>query len=171
MKELLWRMVLVVFVIIAVFVTTCTLSTNDYNVMQFGNKIWLIAGENLESYSKNKLLIIKEDNRSVKLNDEVFYYAEDNEGNKVKYGQITAINNNSYTINNEEIEKSMVIASNENVKQVAVLGTILSVLTSRYGYLCLIILPILLAFIYQIVQIVKELNKEPEKTKKTKKNK
>ena len=171
MKELLWRMVLVVFVIIAVFVTTCTLSTNDYNVMQFGNKIWIIAGDNLESYSKNTLLIIKENNRNVKLNDEVFYYAEDNEGNKVKYGQITAINNNSYTINSEEIEKSMVIASNENVKQVAVLGTILSVLTSRYGYLCLIILPILLAFIYQIVQIVKELNKELEKAKKTKKNK
>ena len=171
MKELLWRMVLVVFVIIAVFVTTCTLSTNDYNVMQFGNKIWIIAGDNLESYSKNTLLIIKENNRNVKLNDEVFYYAEDNEGNKVKYGKITAINNNSYTINSEEIEKSMVIASNENVKQVAVLGTILSVLTSRYGYLCLIILPILLAFIYQIVQIVKELNKEPEKAKKTKKNK
>ena len=150
MKELLWRMVLVVFVIIAVFVTTCTLSTNDYNVMQFGNKIWLIAGDNLESYSKNPLVIIKENNRNEKSNDEVFYYAEDN---------------------SEEIEKSMVIASNENVKQVAVLGTILSVLTSRYGYLCLIILPILLAFIYQIVQIVKELNKEPEKSKKTKKNK
>ena len=171
MRELLWKMVLVVFVMIAVFVTICTLSTNDYNVMQFGNKIWIIAGENLGDYSKNTLLIIKEDNRNVKLNDEVFFYAEDVKGNKVKYGQITAINNNSYTINNEEIEKSMVISSNENVKKVAVLGTILSILTSRYGYLCLIILPILVAFVYQIVQIAKELGKDTKSSKKTKKTK
>ena len=171
MKELLWKMVLVVFVMIAVFVTICTLSTNDYNVMQFGNKIWIIAGENLGDYSKNTLLIIKEDNRNVKLNDEVFFYAEDAKGNKVKYGQITAINNNSYTINNEEIEKSMVISSNENVKKVAVLGTILSILTSRYGYLCLIILPILVAFVYQIVLIAKELGKDTKSSKKTKKTK
>lgn len=169
MKELLWRMVLVIFVIIAVSVTICTLSTNDYNVMQFGNKIWIIAGEKLGDYPKNKLLIIKEDKRNVKLNDEVFFYSEDNNGNKVKFGQITAINNNSYTINSEEIEKSMVISSKENVKEVAVLGAILSVLTSRAGYLCLIILPILLTFVYQIFLIGKELNKEPEKKSKKRK--
>ncbi len=169
MKELLWRMVLVIFVIIAVSVTICTLSTNDYNVMQFGNKIWIIAGEKLGDYPKNKLLIIKEDKRNVKLNDEVFFYSEDNNGNKVKFGQITAINNNSYTINSEEIEKSMIISSKENVQEVAVLGAILSVLTSRTGYLCLIILPILLAFVYQIFLIGKELNKEPEKKSKKRK--
>lgn len=169
MKELLWRVVLVVFVIIAVSVTICTLSTNEYNVMQFGDKIWVIAGENIGNYPKNKLLIIKEDKRNVKLNDEVFFYSEDIDGNNIKYGQITAINNNSYTIDNEEIEKSMIIASNNNVKEVAALGTILSVLTSKYGYLCLIILPILLAFVYQIIRIVKELNKETPSKKKAKK--
>ena len=169
MKELLWRVVLVVFVIIAVSVTICTLSTNEYNVMQFGDKIWVIAGENLGNYPKNKSLIIKEDKRNVKLNDEVFFYSEDIDGNNIKYGQITAINNNSYTIDNEEIEKSMIIASNNNVKEVAALGTILSVLTSKYGYLCLIILPILLAFVYQIIRIVKELNKETPSKKKAKK--
>lgn len=168
MKELLWRLVLVLFVIIAVFVTTCTLSKNDYNVMQFGNKIWLITNKVMGDYPTNKLLIIEEDPRSIKLNDEVFYYHEGAEGNNVEYGKLTAINNNSYTIDNEEIEKSMVIASNDKVKEVAVLGTILSVLTSRGGYLCLIILPILLAFVYQIVLIVKELNKDKKTTKKAK---
>ena len=62
----------------------------------------------------------------------------------------------------------MVISSNNNIKEVAVLGTILSVLTSRTGYLCLIILPILLAFVYQIVLIIKELNKDTKTSKKTK---
>lgn len=168
MKELLWRLVLVVFVIVAVFVTTCTLSKNDYNVMQFGDKIWLISNKDMGTHPKNKLLIIKEDKKNVKTNDEVFYYHETTEGNNVEYGQITAINNNSYSINEKEIEKSMVIASNENVKEVAVLGTILSVLTSRTGYLLLIILPILLAFIYQVMLIIKELNKETKTTKKRK---
>ena len=98
----------------------------------------------------------------------MFYYHESNDGNNVEYGKITAINNNSYTIDNEEIEKSMVISSNNNIKEVAVLGTILSVLTSRTGYLCLIILPILLAFVYQIVLIIKELNKDTKTSKKTK---
>ena len=169
MKKLLWEIVLVVFVIIAVFVTTCILSKNDYNVMQFGNKIWLITEENFDSYSKNTLLIIKEDSRNVKINDEVFFYSEDNNGSQVKLGTIKAINNNSYTIDGVETEKSMVISSKQNAKEVAVLGTILSLLTSRYGYLCLIILPILIAFIYQIVLIVKELTKPEEKKIKKRK--
>ena len=168
MKDLLWRLVLVIFVIVAVFVTMCTLSKNDYNVMQFVDKIWLISNKKMGNYPENKLLIIKEDKKNVKLNDEVFYYHESNDGNNVEYGKITAINNNSYTIDNEEIEKSMVISSNNNIKEVAVLGTILSVLTSRTGYLCLIILPILLAFVYQIVLIIKELNKDTKTSKKTK---
>ena len=171
MKKLLWEIVLVVFVIIAVFTTTCMLSKNDYNVIQFGNKIWLIAGDNMEEYDKNSLLIIKEDRRNVTVNNYVFYYTEDEEGNRVKYGEITAINNNSYTINGEEIAKEMVIASNENVETHALLGLLLTALTSRMGYLICIILPILIAFIYQFVLVVKELNREPETPKKTKKNK
>ena len=171
MKKLMWEIVLVVFVIIAVLTTTCMLSKNDYNVMQFGNKIWLLANKEMEDYPNNSLLIIKEDQRNVKLNDEVFYYYENNDNNSVKYGKITAINNNSYTIEGEEIEKNMIISSKENASKISVLGPIISILTSRYGYLLLIILPILAAFIYQVALIIKELNKEPEETKKNKKKK
>ncbi len=169
MKELIWRLVLVVFTIIAVFVTTCTLSVNNNNVIQFGSKLWLISKKGIAEYPKRSLIIITENQRDVKLNSEVFYYTEDSEGATVKFGEITDINNNSYTISGEEIEKSKVIATKQNSKKVFALGTILSILTSKYGYLCLIVLPILFAFMYQIVQLTRELNKEPEtKTKKRK---
>ena len=169
MKKLLWEIVLVVFVIIAVFITTCMLSKNDYNVIQFGNKIWLIAEDNMGEYNKNSLLIIKEDKRNVTVNDMVFYYTENEQGNEVKLGKITAINNNSYTIDGDEIAKEMVIAPSENAETHTVLGLLLAALTSRYGYLIFIIIPILVAFIYQLVLVANELNSEPEPTKKTRK--
>ena len=40
---------------------------------------------------------------------------------------------------------------------IPVLGSILSLLESRWGYLCVIILPILIAFLYEIYSIVREL--------------
>ena len=60
------------------------------------------------------------------------------------------------TIWGEEISNKQVIGIDRDVSVIPLMGSILNIMESTFGYLCIVILPILLAFIYIISSIVKE---------------
>ena len=64
------------------------------------------------------------------------------------------------SINGETVSTKLIIGKDENIRVVPVLGSIMNVLESRYGYLCLIVLPILVVFIYELYTIVKEMKRK-----------
>ena len=61
------------------------------------------------------------------------------------------------SINNETVSEKLIIGKDENIRVIPVLGSIMNVLESRYVYLCLVVLPVLAVFIYELYTIVKEM--------------
>ena len=63
-------------------------------------------------------------------------------------------------VNKETISNKFVIGVDDQVRVVPVLGAVLNVLESRWGYLCFVVLPILVAFVYEIVHISREVKRK-----------
>ena len=182
MKKL-WKIVLyvsiVIYAIIAMFLTVWLLKYNDYKVSVFGDTSLIIVGDDSlnETYKKGSLLIAKKEQKNIKKGDSIlFYNTHSNQVNiavsKVfKQEEITKTET-TYTVSGDlDISSEYLIASTKDVKVIPVLGTILGILESRIGFLIFIIFPITLAFLYEIYVLVSEIKEVKEETKKDEKKK
>ena len=152
-----------IWFVIAVFVTACLLSYNDYKVTVFGkNTLLIVDSEEMEpDYLEGDLLIIKKksDNK-INVGDEVFYYntSKNTETNvftsKVLEKDTQDKSETVYVLNDTKVSSSYIIGTKDSVTIYHKLGTILGVLTSKWGYMFLVIFPTLFATIYEIVMIV-----------------
>ena len=94
----------------------------------------------------------------VKNGDDIYYYGNNGE---IKMGKVNSISDGVYTLDNEyALDKDSVLGNKNKAKSYAVLGSIYSILTSKWGYLFIIIFPMLIAFVYEIYEIVKEIKKK-----------
>lgn len=172
MKKIVLRILGIVYVLLAILLTTCLLKYNDKEVPQFGNKVLLVAGSEIEECKKGTLLIT-ELGKDFKEQDEVVYYSSTND---LKIGKIQSINDKVALVGSDNINSDNIIGLKDKTKFIGVLGSIFKFLTNRIVYLFIIVLPILLLFIYEICLIVKCIKKEKkddsdEKTKKPSKGK
>lgn len=159
MKKVLWDVVVIIYILIAVFITVCLLSYNDYNVTEFGDKLLVVVyDKGYDAYKKNDLLIVNKSDK-YKVDNKVFYCVERASVYSIGYGNVDKINDSVVVVDGEVIDKDMVIGTSLDVKVFSCVGGVLACLESKWGYLCFIILPILLAFIYEIVSIIRELKK------------
>ena len=158
MKKVIFNSFIIIYTVFAVFITVCLLSYNDYNVTEFGKNSLIIVKDKKSNYNKNDLLIVKRD-KKYKKDINVFYYLEKNNMYYIKYGNIDKIGNNNLTVDGKLVSRKMILSIDKNVVVIPYVGGVLAVLESRWGYLCFIILPILIAFIYELFEIIKELKK------------
>ncbi len=154
MKKVLYG-ILVVYIVIAIIVTVGLLSYNEHNLTQLGDKVYIKLKDKIGDYNKGDLLIVRDTDDYV-AQDNVFYCKLKNDECVVSYGVIETMMSGTPTIWGEETSRKLVIGVDKDVTVVPVMGSILSVLESRIGYLCIIILPILLAFVYIGRSILKE---------------
>lgn len=165
MKKIVINILIILYFISAVIITYALLSYNKYNIFETNSKYILTLKENNDDFKKSDLLIINK-TEDLKQNDYVFYYDTYASKITVKYAKIK----NVETINKEEKEVQLdndLVISSENVlgkkqdtNSYAGVGTIYNILTSKWGYLFIIIFPMLIAFIYEIYQIFKEIKKK-----------
>ena len=162
MKRTLGNLVVIVYVIVAITVTLCLLNYNEYNVTVFGNNsLILITDDSLSpDYVEGDLVIAKKEKLDeIAEGDKIFFYNE----NDIKLGEVKQINkyegmSSTFILDgNHQIVEDEVIGSEESVKVYHNLGKILSILESKWGFLFLIILPSVLAFLHEIFQVVVEL--------------
>ena len=159
MKKIIISIVCVFYFILTIAVTYILLSYNKYNITEFKNSYLLTLKENTKEYNSSELLLIKK-NSNVKENDKIFYYNKNNKGTEVKVGQVKKVDEKNQTI---VLDDELVLTEENILGTIAqttaypVLGTIHNILTSRIGYLIAIILPMLVAFIYEIYAITKEI--------------
>lgn len=190
MKKVLGNILLVIYAIIAVFTTICLLSYNDFKVTEFGdNSFVLITNDEYTPDFNSGDLVIVNGSKKDKLNvgDKVFYYREENRKVEIclepilEKEEITSRENNFTFEDDYQISDEYIIGSANKVTVIPVAGTILSILESKWGFLFLIILPVLIAFIYEITVLITEVKenkdaktddaKEPEEDKKEKNKK
>ncbi len=157
------NVLIVVWFVIAVFVTACLLSYNDFKVTTFG-KTTLIIVDNDEmepEYLEGDLLVVKR-NSDAKINvgDQVFYYNTSKDSDttvytgEVKEKETVTKSETTFVLNDGKVSGDYVIGTKNNTKAYHHLGTILGVLTSKWGYMFLVIFPTLFATIYEIIMIV-----------------
>lgn len=160
MKKIIISVVFVFYFILTILVTHTLLSYNKYNVAEFENSYLLTINDETE-YKKSDLLLIKK-NTNVKENDKVFYFATKKDPVKIDKVEKIDKENNTIVLSNELVITKDLILGNQ-AKVYPLLGTFHNILTSRLGYLLCIILPMLVALIYEIYEITKEIKKIKKK--------
>lgn len=149
MKKIVFNIFIGVYLITTILITYVLLSYNKYNIAEFNNS-YLFA-------DKSNLMIVNKDD-NIKNGDDIYYYG--NNG-KIKIGKVNSISDDVYTLDNEyALDNDSVLGNKNKAKSYAILGSIYSILTSKWGYLFIIIFPMLIAFVYEIYEIVKEIKKK-----------
>lgn len=166
MKKIIYNIIFAIYAIIAVFTTICLLSYNEYKITELGDKALIIINDDDLSpeYNKGDLVIVnKADRKKVKAGDKIFFY--NIEGKNVNISLASVINRQvltstetTYTIEGDDIlSESSVIGPASTTTKIAKLGTVLGILESKWGFLFLIVLPSLIAFIYEIGAVFSEI--------------
>lgn len=166
MKKTIVRVLVVIFVIVAIFITANILSYNDYEVAEFGNKSLVLADKHLEKYGykKGDLLVttkVKSDN--IKVGDSIMYYNNYQAKATIDEGKVTEISSNGkqfYLDSNTSVSDKYVLGNSDATKVYPVVGGVLEVLESRTGYLLIIIMPTLALFAYLIRKTMVEVKEE-----------
>ena len=162
MGKALGNIIIVLYVIVAIAVTICLLTFNEYKVSTIGDKTLVIIDEedNDLNYNKGDLIIVgKNGFKNASKGDIVFFY--DSKG--IKIAEIQKKNDFgesgvTFTIDgNYQVVQDEVIGTSNNIKIIPHVGKVLAILESKWGFLFLIVFPSLLAFLHEIHQLVLEI--------------
>ena len=158
-----WSFVEVLIIIYVVLVTMFVLCKNKYGYTQFGDysfaNIDLIAEKNVKDTKKGDLLVVKNSN-DIHKGDLIYYYAVLNDRYIVRSAVVADVKEDDYSalytvsLSNTTINvaSSRVLGKYSTVYNN--LGSILSVLESRVGFILLVLLPIMVVFIYQVYEFI-----------------
>lgn len=177
MKKLIRNIFIIVYAIIAILVTVCLLSYNEYKVSEFGsNSLLLINTNKLSDEYKKGDLVIADSEDVIKVGDEVFYYNVYFQKIAVGLAKVTNIEEitqqeSTYTLEGDhKISSDLMIGPAKTATKISGFGTVLGILESKWGFLALIVLPSLIAFLYEVWEVIVGLkanskNKEKDESK------
>lgn len=164
MKKIIKNVLIVLYAIIAIGVTICLLSYNDFRVTEIGDKsLIIIDSDEYEPDLKKGSLVVVEKSNKLAVGDEVYFYntyAKEVSISKAKIieEEIITATEKTYTLEGDvTLSSEYVIGKSEGTAQIQYLGSVLNVLESKWGFLFLIVLPSLLAFLYEIWEFIEEL--------------
>ena len=183
----IFEFLIIIYVIV---ITTFLLFRNKYGYTEVGNTTFvplkIDTAEYIKDGKEGNLLVVKKTS-NLKEGDLIYYYTTEEERYIVKSDYIKSVfngdGNKLYTLNDEAgttVVSSRVLGKYAN--QYAAFGTIFGLLTSKFGFLFLVLLPIMCVFIYQLYSLIMVLKyekvelssldeelKEAEKEEKTEK--
>lgn len=163
MKKIIYNTLIILYAIIAIVVTICLLSFNQYKVSEFDSTTLLIINTNNlkeKGFSKGDLVFV-DTTQKQELGEDIFFHATSELGKTtidiqtLKDKQVSAVTGETtYVLENKEIPSDLAIGPTKNSTRIGKLGTILSILESKWGFLILIVFPSLLAFLYELWEFI-----------------
>lgn len=170
MKKFILNVIFVAYIVIAVFVTICLLSYNEFKVTEFGNySLVKITDNTMEPEFNKGDLVIVDKSGTVLPGDKAFFYDTYDRKIEIKLGKVADLEKvneteTTYTFEGErKVSGEYVLGGEMNSSVIPYMGTILDILESKWGFLFLIVLPALLAFFYQITVVVSDIKNSKEK--------
>ena len=166
MKKIIYNIIFGVYAIIAVFTTICLLSYNEYKVTELGDNALIIINDDDLSpdYEKGDLVIVnKADRKKINVGDKIFFYMTEGREININLASVTnkeviTSTETNYTVEGDvSLSTSSVIGPASTTTRIAKVGTVLGILESKWGFLFLIVLPSLIAFIYEIGVVFSEI--------------
>ncbi len=166
MRSKLGNVFLFIYAIIAITVTFLLLSYNQYMCSEVGGyTLYIVKDESLEpDYVEGDLLLIKQStDAGVEVDDKILLYQNISSSEfkiknatlveKVPQGKrVTYFLEDGY-----QFDSSYLIGKTENVKVFHHLGTVLSILESRWGYLFCIVIVTLFLFLQELYELFIEI--------------
>ena len=169
LKKFFINMMIVAYAVVAISVTILLLSYNEYHCSVVGDYTFvLVQDDELEEYGydEGSLVLVKETKaKNINPGDEIFLYRQITTTQfEIKYAEVLMKDESkgeydvSYVLEGGiVVDHNNVIGSTKDIKVVPHLGTILSILQSRYGYLFLIVVVSFIAFLYEIYELIMEI--------------
>ena len=163
MKKIIYNKLIILYALIAIIVTICLLSFNQYKVSEFDSTTVLIINtNNLKEKGFNKGdLVLVDTTQKQEPGEDIFFHATSELGKTtidiqtLKDKQVSAVTGQTtYVLENKEIPSDLAIGPTKNSTRIGKLGTILSILESKWGFLILIVFPSLLAFLYELWEFI-----------------
>ncbi len=180
------NIIIILYILLIIFITICLLSYNDYKVTEFGNSTILpVIDENLEpEYKAGDLLILKRNLSDISVGDTIFFYRSTFGATVVNFAKVTNVEivtktESTITVEGDyQFSSEYFIGKASTATIVPVVGRILSILESKYGFLFLGVLPSLLIFLYTGYTLFLEVRTDdddeedtPKQSKKTESSK
>lgn len=173
MKRFFYSTFITIYAVIAIFTTICLLSYNDYGVTEFGNYslINITSNELNENFQKGDLILVNKKDK-ISNGDYIFIYNTYTKDMAVTLTKVTNIeevnlSEKTYTLEgNYDVSSQYVIGPAMNCLKIALVGNFLTLLESKWGFLFLIVFPLLIAFIYEVMVVIGEIKNVNAKDKK-----
>ena len=170
MKKILKNLIILIYALIAITVTIFLLSYNDFKVTELGGNTLVIIDSDAYTpdFNKGDLAIIDK-SKKVSVGDEVFFYntyAKEVTISKAKVtnAEVITPTETTYTLEGDVVISGEFVAGKaEGATKIPKIGTILAVLESKWGFLFLIVLPALLAFLYELWEFIDEIRNGSKK--------
>lgn len=168
-KKVIIGIIIAAFFCFAMIMTILLLNRNKYKVTQFGDTTLVVLNSKVSStkYKKGDLILVD----SVKLadikeGDEIFAYQLDSEKNAtIDFGIVgkTSIEQKAVEFENgATYAEEFLIGSTSKVYND--IGTVLSIVQSKWGFLFIILVPSFLIFVYEIYALIVEIKYGDEET-------
>lgn len=160
--KILWDIIQVVIIVYVLFITFCVLFRNKFGYTQF-DKITLasITEEEVDfinDVNEGDLLLVR-GTRKINIGDLIYYYYADGEHFSIRSGYVKDVvdgeTTSLYVLNdkyNSNVASTRVLGKESAIYPK--LGAVLNVLESKFGFLFLVLLPLMVVFIYQIWEFV-----------------
>lgn len=177
MKKIIVNVLVIIYTVIAVFTTICLLSYNEYKISEFGDySIILVTDDELTpDFNKGDLVLVKAGNKSkINIGDKVFFYNSQNQSVEVALAEITnkqiiTSTEITFTVGGDhDVSSQYVLGTAKDATVIPVVGSVLSILESKWGFLFLIVFPSLIAFIYELTVVFSEIKEERKEAKNSK---
>ena len=162
-----------IWAVIAVVTTICLLSQNEYGISEFGDtSLFVIDNRSLEEYGfkKNDIIIVTKGLENEYTEGSGVFYVSGNRETRsfINYSIIERVQRadgaeDSFYFQNDEVSYGDILGLANGAKKMEKVGLALSLLESRWGFMFLIILPTLYAFVYEVYTIALEVKKKSAK--------
>lgn len=178
MKKTILNIIFVIYLVIAVFVTICLLSYNQFKVTEFGDYSLIIVTDDALAPDFNKGdLVIVDKSIDVLPGDKAFFYDTYDRQIEIRLGEVVDLEKvteteSTFTFEGDrKISSEYVLGGKISTSVIPGIGSVLNVLESKWGFLFLIVLPALLAFFYQITVVISDIkNSKSDKEDKVEKD-
>lgn len=159
----------VIFFAFTITMTILLLNYNDYGVTKLGQTSLILIKDEISSdkYKKGDLVLVEE--RMVdRINpgDEIFTYRLRNKGVvSIEFGVVGQVHPDDETITFENGDNYTIdFIAGEATKVYSGVGTYLSIIQSKWGFLFIVLVPSFLIFIYEFYTLVVEIKYGKEET-------
>lgn len=163
MKKVILDVVIIVYIIIAIMTTIVLLSFNNNGIITMGDKNYYINKVAYENYSKNTLLVFSTSDFNDLVSKNVYYV--NGEKNIVTDEVVNVVSeaDGEYIINfsQDSIYSSQILGL-EITESHSKIGKVITILTDKYIYLFVIILPVFVLFIFECYVLFKFIKRKRE---------